>query len=955
MTTDPVTTPSRPTPEPPLRVADLLRTGADLAGMLADAVAAEKWCDAYLLSAGLLQLADDGLHPDPFQLRRAASYLGGLDSLPARAAGLGATGLADALCVLRMGIGPRGTHPRPTPAGRLLTARPALGELTIILASAVIDAGMVDADLSRLDALVRRAVAAAPSLGADVARLPACFRDFDLHPDDVQRLARELQDRSRLPPGPVCVVGVRTAGSYLAPLCAAALRHLSAADDASSEWSPGSGPVHVLTHRPGRPFLAWERGTLRQTYRAGGHIVVMDDPPATGASLVATLKAVTGTDVPRSAITLALPLFTDDEVLPAPLQGYAAVLAPWPNWSLHGRLEEDAVAATLSGLLGDDWGVDRCERRPADSPHPADGGLARRDHVRARYQVQLTNKTTGRTDHRALLVEGAGLGYLGGHALAIAEAVPAHLPAVYGHVDGLLYREWLPERQERIGEQTLARAISTYVADRQQALPTRTDPTWTMRGREPVWEVAAELLSRPYGWAAPATRHLLEAMTRRLLAHDQPSVVDGETRPSRWLPDPSQPGQLRKVDFHQRAFGHWGLACYDAAFDLAGAACEPISPGFPALLRAEHESRTGQPVDQERWLLYRLAQLWRLGRAGDLGSDAVARHSAAAVHDFLADSYLRGLAPPAGPLCAIDLDGVLETDRLGYPCVTPTGMLALRALRTHGYGVVLATGRGLDDARDRCAAFGLVGAVAEYGAVVHSCADGSITDLRSSHEKALLDQVRQDLAARGAVLAPTHEYAVRARLHGRPLPPDLISGIPLLADPTLRVIQGQGQTDVTVARLDKGTALAALAGSLGDGVDSAGQTNLALAVGDTAADLTMLWSAAIARSPRNADAAVRAAGITVTRHAYQAGLADACADLLGHRPGRCPACRPPEPAARTRDLLVLLALSEPGGSRLALRTARVALRAALSPLRAVLPHRGASLFRRCLVVSWRRR
>jgi hydroxymethylpyrimidine pyrophosphatase-like HAD family hydrolase len=911
----------------PLKVADLLHTGADLAAMLAPAVTAEKWCDAFLLSAGLLQLTDDGLHPDPFQLRRAASYLGGRASLPARTAGLGATALASALELHRLGVDPLGPRRRTTSAGRLLAARPAMGELTITLASAVLDAEVADVDGSRLHALVRQAVSAAPMLGADVARLPACFSDFDLHSDDITLLAHELWERARIPPGPVCVVGVRTAGSYLAPLCAAALRQLFVPDALGSQRGPRTGEVLVLTHRPGHPFLAWERRALRETCRAGGHIVVTDDPPGTGTSLAATLQAITGTDVPRSAITLAVPLFTDEETLPAPLQGYSAVLAPWPSWSLHGRLEENAVAATLSGLLGDDWHVDRCERRPVGAADHADFGAGRRDHVRARYHVQLTNKWTGWSDDRGVLVEGAGLGYLGGHALAIAEALPGHLPAVYGLVDGLLYREWLPERQSPVAEESLAGAISAYVADRQQALPARIDPTWRMRGREPVWEVAAELLSRPYGWAAPATRLLLEAMTRRLLAHHRPSVVDGETRPSHWLPDPSQPGSLRKVDFHQRAFGHWGLACYDAAFDLAGAACEPISPTFPALLRAEYEARTGQPVDQERWLLYRLAQLWRLGRAGDLGPDAVARHSAAAVHEFLAHCYLDGLTAPAGPLCAIDLDGVLETDRLGYPCVTPIGALTLRALRAHGYRVVLATGRGLDEARDRCAAFGLAGAVAEYGTVVHSPADGGTTDLRSSDEKALLRQVRQELAGQGVALSPTHAYAVRARLRGRPLPEELISAIPLLADPRLQIIQGQGQTDVTVARLDKGTALAALAGSLAS--DTGTAPGLALAVGDTAADLTMLGSAAIARSPRNADAAVRAAGITVTRHAYQLGLADACADLLGHRPGRCPVCRPPRPAPRTRDLLALLAPSEAGLSRLALGTARVALRTAL--------------------------
>jgi len=51
-------------------------------------------------------------------------------------------------------------------------------------------------------------------------------------------------------PGPLlCVVGVRTSGSYLAPLCAAALR------------AAGVTSVAVLTYRPGRPLRRAEAKT----------------------------------------------------------------------------------------------------------------------------------------------------------------------------------------------------------------------------------------------------------------------------------------------------------------------------------------------------------------------------------------------------------------------------------------------------------------------------------------------------------------------------------------------------------------------------------------------------------------------------------------------------------------------------------------------------------------------
>src|SRR5207247_1857926 len=53
-----------------------------------------------------------------------------------------------------------------------------------------------------------------------VVRIPQCFRSFDLGAEDMRRLATAFAarraDRSR----PLLVVGLRTAGSYLAPLAA---------------------------------------------------------------------------------------------------------------------------------------------------------------------------------------------------------------------------------------------------------------------------------------------------------------------------------------------------------------------------------------------------------------------------------------------------------------------------------------------------------------------------------------------------------------------------------------------------------------------------------------------------------------------------------------------------------------------------------------------------------------
>lgn len=859
-----------------MAVADLLAGADTLAPRLREAVASGQWLDAFLLAAGLGQLTEDRLHADPLLLNRAASYLRDSQSRPARLAGGGAAAGGAVLAA------------SPSPGRRsLLRARHALSALALQLAGLVLagqEAGDAPgADMTRLLAAADRAV---PALAGEVMRIPTCFHSFDQHPQDARWLTgafRRAYPRADLP---LCVVGVRTSGCYLAPLHAAALR------------ASGDAPAQMLTYRPGRPFLRWERAVLGSVARAGGLVLVADDPPGTGTSLAATARAIQAAGVPDTAIVFLLSVFGDSP--PPLLRGWQAVIQPWADWNVHRRLAAGPVTGALAGLLGP--GTELTEVVALGEVRPETG----RGHLRARFAVALTDRQSGESVRRQIVAEGAGLGYLGRQGAAVADALPGYVPRVYGFADGLLFRDWLPPAADEQSGPELAGTVAAYVAARSLALPAPTATVDRMGGRDPVWEVAARLLSGQFGpLAVPARPLLLDRLVRRLLAHDHPVVADGKTDARHWLPDPAADGQLRKVDFYQRAFGHLDLACYDPVCDLAGAAADPPAPGFAVRLREAYQQVSGQPVDGERWLLYRLAQLWRLGYAGDLDRNRIRRRSAAAVHDYLAEAYLRDLPPASGPLCAIDLDGVLECDRLGYPATSPTGALALRALIAHGYRPVLATGRSVADVSDRCAAFGLAGGVAEYGcALVHG---GQPTDLRPPGARALLERLRQELAGLpGVEVDPRYAYAVRARAGAGPVPASLLAGITVLNGPDVRVIHGQGQTDITVAGVDKGTGLRALAALL------PGSPACALAVGDTAPDLPMLASAALARAPRNAQLGAGGSGIRQTRGAYQAGLAQACADLLGHPPGRCPACRPPEAGPRTRAVLAILDLRANG-------------------------------------------
>ena len=173
--------------------------------------------------------------------------------------------------------------------------------------------------------------------------------------------------------------------------------------------------------------------------------------------------------------------------------------------------------------------------------------------------------------------------------------------------------------------------------------------------------------------------------------------------------------------------------------------------------------------------------------------------------------------------------------------------------------------------------------VAEYGSAIYC--GGEPVDLRPPQSAALLDLIRKELSGgSGVEVDLDYRYAVRARSDSGPLSTELIRQIPALSDPDVRIVHGDGQTDVTVAGIDKGTGLAALAALLSD-------PGCAFAIGDSLP--TSRCSPARSWPAHHAMRDSEAPGpIKRTRRAYQAGLSEACTDLLGHRPGGCLVFRP---------------------------------------------------------------
>ena len=152
-------------------------------------------------------------------------------------------------------------------------------------------------------------------------------------------------------------------------------------------------------------------------------------------------------------------------------------------------------------------------------------------------------------------------------------------------------------------------------------------------------------------------------------------------------------------------------------------------------------------------------------------------------------------------------------------------------------------------------------------------------------------------------------YTVRGQRRA-PLPADVTTRAIREAGPAgaFQVTVGAAQTDILPAGVDKRHGLRDLAAELQPGQEFA----LALAIGDSASDLGMLEDAGLACAPANADAAVRNSArigggpLRLLDQPFQSGLLAAVSRLVGHQPGRCPICRPPQPPESGQPLLVLL-------------------------------------------------
>jgi hydroxymethylpyrimidine pyrophosphatase-like HAD family hydrolase len=895
----------------PLEVPNLFQSFSQLAE-LASLELVRPGLDGFLLLAGLNQITEDYLQRDPGPadkvIRRLGRHPGTQRAL------VGVRGLA---------VGAR-SHL----AGARRTSRwqAQLEAILTPLAARILDdgVGVASPALTRACRLLLDRTSHLPAgLQQRVLRLPSCFRSFDQQPEDLLSMVDQFALTWGQTDRPVTVVGARTSGSYLAPLLAAAL------------GARGFSRVAQTTCRPGLPLGRRQEELLRS--RRDGLYLIIDDPPISGSTYTRVAELLTGLGVPTASIIMFTCLAGRDEQVPDRLRSAQRVTLPFAEWKIQEQLQPESVRSSLGDLLlGRETdlmlagGRRMCVSVAAiglvshlslpDIPD-VKGGSGRRRHVRAHYRVEVFDGRSGEWVEAEIYVKGVGIGYFGGHSLAQSRRLAEFLPPVYGVSGGCLFRGWLPE-ETRISAQNidalaLAPRLAAYASARRRRLALSADTSEKLGDQHPAWRVAADWLRLGLGRAGVLATPGLHQLSRQLLRVPQPAVIDGNMAVSRWY---GTPGTALKVDYDER-----GLEVHssDVVFDLARIATDFDTDGgaadLGAPLRHEYERATGEKVSEERWLVLRVVSLLsylKMLHWSHLDTPSAAEQRALRVemdrvtgalsrlhNRLLTATYLSDVTPVTmGPICAIDIDGVLETMSFGYPATSPAGARSLRALALHGYRAVLASGRSLAEVRERCVDLRLSAGVAEYGAALYQMEAPLSTSLLNAGQEERRAALIGWPGWGTTELDPTYTHIVRACGVGpdggrRRIDDQLLHRASQAAGSWMTPVIGTSQVDFVPVGVNKATGLWALLSSLGNG------DGLAMAIGDQMSDLPMLRLARRPFVPANGARELEEMGLPRLHRAAQGGLFEAVSQLIGHAPGGCSTCRTP-PTDRSRQALL---------------------------------------------------
>lgn len=752
-------------------------------------------------------------------------------------------------------------------------------------------------------------------------KMPAFFRSRDFAPPDCVELGKKYA--ARFPDGdrPVVVLGLRTAGSFLAPLLCAYLRTRFPAVD----WT---------TVRPKRRLALSERAALRRASRRRSRVLVIDESIHSGQTLVTAISLLRRMGFADEDLVVlnpaepAFPNWKESSVFRSVPGIHTIALEPAERYKQR-LLDSSSVNSLLSeyfragGFVNSSVVISvETEEKNSDwrkIPERVDVRLKRV------FEVHVED-ATGQNEIRRVLAKSVGWGWLGYHAFRAGRALQEHVPRILGLRDGVLYSEWLPQRGSAgtvLSDRELAiSSVASYVAGRVKALklPDNPTPSLTREGRNKGLEMLATTLSRAYSsrTAAAAKRFWIKKEVSESCRFSV--LTDSKMAADEWLKVGST---LRKTDFEHHGQGKNELGMTDPAYDLADAIFQfGCSADEERRLLETYKVESGDNELEDRLFLNKLVVgLWaqNLATLGLENPHLVARRDvfhrqSVSAWNFLVSQTVREcgkLCRPArdvgwrAPLVVLDVDGVLDRMVFGFPSTTAAGIQALSLWASHGFMVALNTARTLREVKEYCGAYGLAGGVAEYGAVAWDRASDRQVALVDAESMRELEQAREVLRGiPGVFLNDDYQFSLRAFTYqnGRTMPLPRLMAENLLAGLKLNrlLVHHTGlDTAITAKEADKGRGLGVLLSITGIAAADVA------AVGDSEPDLAMFRVAGRSFAPGNVSCRQEAQllGCRIAKDSYQPGLLEIARTMIHPDGSVCRLCRAVESSWRANNTL----------------------------------------------------
>jgi hydroxymethylpyrimidine pyrophosphatase-like HAD family hydrolase len=754
------------------------------------------------------------------------------------------------------------------------------------------------------------------------SRPPAAFISQDLTHLDAVELARKFVETFPDRQNPVLVLGLRTAGSYFAPVVCACLK------------SEGYQRVDSATLRPKRGISLWEFDQLKACAARGGSAVIVDEPMTTGYTAGKAVRVLRQAGVEASKIVAAFPVHPNRGSKPEFFPGSAIRTLPlareeWHKWQL---LKPQAVESILQEYFlarGYRRAILTLSPRLEECSATLNGLCVEKGHIRFKriYEVRLEDPA-GNVETRYVLAKSIGWGWLGYHAFLAADRLASYIPPTLGLRSGILFTEWLPQThstQMLPNREQLVETLASYIAERVHSLGLKEDPSPDLlrQNNHRGLELLANTLSRAYRHsiaAAVKRRRIREKLAQ--IGCPKPTLIDGKMRRVEWIHGPNQ---LLKTDFDQHGLGKTELNVTDPAYDLAEAILHwELSPTEEGNLVTRYVEKSGDTDIEKRLFLHKLlAGIWSKTFALDLldNPHLVERHSEFGRQYVQAWNFLeihmarfcgRFVQPLKivswhAPLVMMDIDGVLDDRIFGFPSTTLSGMQAIALMHAHGLAVSVNSARSIGEVQEYCQAYGFLGGVAEYGSALWDAVTNRELVLVSPEALSELEKVKVGLRnIPGIFLNDCYRYSIRAYSFegNRTVPVSTLTIRTLLANlggNRLKFYQTYSDTAVLAKDIDKGTGLQSLLAWLEL------TEREVVAIGDSEADLAMFRAAkrSFAPSQIRCREQARMCGCHIAGDSHQRGLLSIVRLLVHPEGGKCEHCRAADRmSAKRRDLVL---------------------------------------------------